>query len=93
MAPSQVAQGCGVSVAYLHRILRAGGLSVESFIFELRLEKCRELLLDARHRHRSIAELAYQVGFSHPSHFSRLFKQRFGMTPRDLRAGGRTTQA
>ncbi len=92
LSPSRVAQGCGVSVAYLHRILRAGGLSVESFIFEQRLDRCRELLLDARHRHRGIAELAYQVGFSHPSHFSRLFKQRFGVTPRDLRAGGRAAR-
>ncbi|MNY63185.1 Transcriptional activator FeaR [compost metagenome] len=75
-----------MSVAYLHRILRAGGLSVESFIFDQRLDKCRELLLDPRHRHRGIGELAYQVGFTHPSHFSRLFKSRFGMTPRDLRA-------
>jgi len=92
LSPARVAQGCGVSVAYLHRILRAGGLSAESFIFEQRLDRCRELLLDARHRHRGIAELAYQVGFSHPSHFSRLFKQRFGVTPRDLRAGGRAAQ-
>ncbi|EHK62769.1 helix-turn-helix domain-containing protein [Achromobacter arsenitoxydans] len=93
LSPLRVAQGCGVSVAYLHRILRAGGLSVESFIFEQRLDRCRELLLDSRHRHRSIAELAYQVGFSHPSHFSRLFKHRFGMTPRDLRAGSRAASA
>lgn len=87
LSPQQVAQGCGVSVAYLHRILRAGGLSPESLIFDLRLDKCRELLLSPQHRHRSIAELAYQTGFSHPSHFSRLFKQRYGMTPRHFRAG------
>ncbi|MGB3434358.1 helix-turn-helix domain-containing protein [Achromobacter sp.] len=86
LSPQQVAQGCGLSVAYLHRILRAGGLSAEAFIFDQRLDKCRELLLNPQHSHRSIAELAYQVGFSHPSHFSRLFKRRFGMTPRDLRA-------
>ncbi|WMD19306.1 helix-turn-helix domain-containing protein [Achromobacter seleniivolatilans] len=88
LSPLRVAQGCGLSVAYLHRILQAGGLSAESFIFDQRLDKCRELLLNPLHGHRSIAELAYQVGFSHPSHFSRLFKRRFGMTPRDLR--GRT---
>jgi len=88
LSPQRVAQGCGVSVAYLHRILRAGGLTAESFIFEQRLERCRELLLSPRHRHRSIAELAYQAGFAHPSHFSRMFKRRFGMTPRDLRAAG-----
>ncbi|MGE8691401.1 MAG: helix-turn-helix domain-containing protein [Achromobacter sp.] len=86
LSPARVAQGCGISVAYLHRILSAGGLSVESFIFDQRLERCRALLLDPRHRHRGIAELAYQVGFSHPAHFSRLFKRRFGMSARELRA-------
>ena len=58
-----MADGCGLSVAYLHRILRAGGTSAEAFIFEERLERCRELLLNPLHRHRSIAELAYQAGF------------------------------
>lgn len=86
LSPARVAQGCGVSVAYLHRIMRGGGMSVESFIFDERLERCRVLLLDPRHRHRGIAELAYQVGFSHPAHFSRLFKRRFGVSARELRA-------
>lgn len=85
LSPERIAQACGLSVGYLHRIFRAGGLSVESFIFDQRLEKCRDLLASAQYSHRSIAELAYQVGFAHPSHFSRLFKQRFGMSPRDFR--------
>ncbi len=86
LSPARVAEGCGISVAYLHRILRAGGLSAESFICDQRLERCHALLLDPRHRHRAISELAYQVGFSHPAHFSRLFKRRFGMSARELRA-------
>ncbi len=86
LSPARVAEGCGISVAYLHRILRAGGLSAESFIFDQRLERCHALLLDPRHRHRAISELAYQVGFSHPAHFSRLFKRRFGVSARELRA-------
>ena len=84
LSPQRVADGCGLSVAYLHRILRAGGTSAEAHLRGA--ERCRELLLNPLHRHRSIAELAYQAGFSHPSHFSRLFKRRFGMTPRDWRA-------
>lgn len=66
LSPQRVADGCGLSVAYLHRILRAGGTSAEAFIFEERLERCRELLLNPLHRHRSIAELAYQAGFRIP---------------------------
>ncbi|MBB1623969.1 helix-turn-helix domain-containing protein [Achromobacter sp. UMC71] len=88
LSPQRVAQGCGLSVAYLHRIFQAGGVSVESFVFDQRLERCRDLLLNPAQRHRGIAELAYQAGFAHPSHFSRLFKQRFGMSPREWRARG-----
>ncbi|AMG38049.1 MULTISPECIES: helix-turn-helix domain-containing protein [Achromobacter] len=87
LSPQRVAQGCGLSVAYLHRIFQAGDLSVESFVFDQRLERCRELLLNPAQRHRGIAELAYQAGFAHPSHFSRLFKRRFGLSPREWRAG------
>lgn len=35
---------------------------------------------------RSIAEVAYDLGFKYPQHFSRLFKQKTGMTPQDYRA-------
>lgn len=89
LAAAQVAQACGISLSYLHRIFRGTGMGVEPFIIEQRLLRCRELLSNPQHAHRSIAELAYQAGFSHPAHFSRSFKRRFGMSARDFRAGGR----
>jgi AraC-like DNA-binding protein len=33
----------------------------------------------------SIAELAYELGFSSPQHFSKTFKERFGMSPKTIR--------
>lgn len=33
----------------------------------------------------SIAELAYELGFSSPQHFSKTFKERFGMSPKAIR--------
>lgn len=87
LSPEQVARACGISVSYLHRVFRGSGASLESFIFEQRLETCRSLLASRRHAHRSIAELAYQSGFVHPAHFSRLFKRRYGMSASDFRAG------
>jgi AraC-like DNA-binding protein len=86
LAPDQVARACGISTSYLHRVFRSGGSSLEAFIYDQRLEACCALLASKQHAHRSIAELAYQVGFSHTSHFSRLFKRRYGMSASDFRA-------
>ncbi|MFQ1062996.1 AraC-like ligand-binding domain-containing protein [Bordetella trematum] len=89
LTPALVAQACGISLSYLHRIFQAAGLGVESQLYVLRLEHCRRLLQDPVHAHRSIAELAFQSGFAHAAHFSRQFRQRFGMTAREYRAAAR----
>jgi AraC-like DNA-binding protein len=36
----------------------------------------------------TVTEIAYATGFSDLSYFSRAFRRRFGMTPRDRRHGG-----
>jgi AraC-like DNA-binding protein len=86
LSPEHVARACGVSVSYLHRVFRGAGTSLESFIYEQRLDACRALLASPQHAHRTISELAYQVGFNHLPHFARLFKRRYGMSASDFRA-------
>jgi AraC family transcriptional activator of pobA len=34
---------------------------------------------------KSISEVAYTLGFEHPSHFAKLFKARTGMTPTEFK--------
>jgi AraC-like DNA-binding protein len=36
----------------------------------------------------ALAEIALSCGFETPSHFYRVFKRRYGMTPHALRASG-----
>ena len=85
--PQAVALACGISLSYLHQIFRGAGLGVEECIFAERLEHCRRLLADPGARHLSISTIAYRAGFSHPAHFTRAFKRRFGLAPSELRAG------
>lgn len=37
-------------------------------------------------RSKSVSEIAYELGFKYPQHFSRLFKQRVGCTPKEYRS-------
>lgn len=52
------------------------------FIRDYRLLKSQELLKTSD---RTIAEIAYQVGFTDPNYFSRAFTKRFSQTPTDYR--------
>jgi YesN/AraC family two-component response regulator len=36
-------------------------------------------------REKSINEIAFELGFKYPQHFSRLFKQKVGLTPNEFR--------
>jgi AraC-like DNA-binding protein len=35
---------------------------------------------------KAVSEIAYELGFKYPQHFTRLFKQRVGQTPNEYRA-------
>ena len=52
------------------------------WLTEKKLEKARELLLQTGN---SISDVAFDSGFENTAHFSRLFKQKTGITPMEYR--------
>jgi AraC-like DNA-binding protein len=84
--PKGIAAACGISVSYLHKIFHLANQPLESFIYGLRLESARHFLMDPADRDKTVQQIAYKVGFSHPSHFSRLFKETYGMSPTEYRS-------
>lgn len=46
------------------------------------LELAKEKVLDPS---KSISEVAYELGFKYPQHFTRLFKQKVGVSPLEYR--------
>jgi DNA-binding response OmpR family regulator len=79
-----VARSLGLSRVQLYRKVKAVlGTGVTDFIQSLRLTKSRQLLLEDS---LTIAEVAYQLGFSSPSYFSTSFKSRYQVSPSEFRA-------
>jgi AraC-like DNA-binding protein len=83
---AEVARSLRISPRYLQRVLKTAGISFASHVIELRLKHAftlltAENLIDVR-----ICDIALQTGFSDISHFNRLFRSRFGDTPKAVRA-------
>lgn len=77
-----VATAVGASEAHLHRLFRADGHSLMRYVLCHRLELAAELLTHMSERRLHIKEIAYRCGFLNAAHFSRAFRQRFGVSPR-----------
>lgn len=85
LGPQMIAEGCGVSVRYLHQLFESQERTVCGWIRHQRLLMCDESLRNVADR-RSITEIAYQWGFGDQAQFSRSYRAHFGRTPSDTRA-------
>jgi AraC family transcriptional regulator len=65
------------------------GVTPFRYVMMRRLERARELL---ERTHRSTLDIALDVGFKTPSHFTSRFRQEFGLTPRAIRPDARRSQ-
>jgi AraC-like DNA-binding protein len=85
LTPGIIARDNGISLRYLHYLFKVSGTSVSEWVREQRLKKCHQKLTSAKFEGESITAIAFSMGFNSSSHFTRLFKQKFGMTPRYAR--------
>jgi len=85
LSPETIAGRLGCSRAHLYRLFARHGLTVAGYIREVRLQRCRLALEAASISRDTIGDIAFRFGFTNPTHFTRLFVQRFGMRPREAR--------
>jgi AraC family transcriptional regulator, positive regulator of tynA and feaB len=86
LSVAMIGKALRLSPRHLNRLFKDEHSSLWQYIADRRLEKCRDALVDIRWSGRTIAEVAYQFGFSDASHFSRAFHRRFGVSPREYRS-------
>ena len=79
----EVAEAINVSPSYLSRMFKEiKGENYINYLTDMRLRRARELLKNPR---TPIKEISADVGFNDQNYFSRIFKNKFGMTPTEFR--------
>ncbi|MFT5834610.1 MAG: AraC-like DNA-binding protein [Cognaticolwellia sp.] len=80
---SYLAEACFLSPSYLSDVLKKEtGKTAKNHINDFLVDKAKTLLLSSTD---TISRIAYTLGFNYPHYFSRLFKQKTGLTPQEYR--------
>jgi len=87
LSPEAVAHAVGISKRYLQTLLAGSNTSFVQELNVTRLDRASDMLSDPRAAGLPVAEVAYRNGFLDAGYFTRLFRKRFGITPREWRAG------
>ncbi|MEA2868557.1 MAG: hypothetical protein QOE39_3272, partial [Bradyrhizobium sp.] len=85
ITPARIAQMEGISERYLQKLFETTGDSFTHYLRERRLQRCWADLANPAEAHRSVSDIAFGCGFSDAAHFSRSFRDRFGLSPTAFR--------
>ena len=87
-----IAEACEASIRSVQRAFAedsAGSLS--RYIWDRRINRCADALRDDKQARQCITEICLSWGFNSTSHFSRMFKEKFGVSPRMYRTNAAGT--
>ena len=85
LSPERIALAVGCSRATLYRLFARRDESVVAVIWQARLERARRMLCSVDGIGVPIGDVAMLSGFTDTPTFSRMFKRRYGRTPREAR--------
>jgi AraC-like DNA-binding protein len=87
LGAERIAQAMFISVRQVYKLWENEPAPLGQWIVERRLEAARHELTSPRGRNQTIAAIARRWGFADSTHFSRRFRQAYGMSPREWRHG------
>ncbi len=85
----EVAARHGISARHIRRLFEGSGMTFTAYMREQRLLAALRMLNDRCNGQRPIGAIAFDAGFGDLSYFNRVFRQRFGATPSEIRAAAR----
>jgi AraC-like DNA-binding protein len=74
-----------ISPRYLQKLFKSADETFSHYILARRLERCRSDLANPQCAQLSISQICFRWGFNGSPHFSRAFRDRFGLSPREHR--------
>ena len=83
LRPEDICHAIGVSRRALYNLFSEIGETPMGYVRSQRLREAALRLRNARVKDSTVTSIAYDLGFADPSHFSRLFRARYGMSPRE----------
>ncbi|MHC6591996.1 AraC-like ligand-binding domain-containing protein [Arthrobacter sp. C152] len=87
LSPASIAAAHFISTRHLHNVFHESGTTVASWIRTQRLEGARRELRDPLHAGKSVGAVAARWGILDAAHFSRTFRDAFGVSPSEWRRG------
>ena len=88
LTPTRIAEACKITPRYLHHLFSDQDETVARYIRRRRLDACARALESGAQRGRTVTAIAFDHGFNSPTHFGRVFRAKFGVTPREYRRSG-----
>jgi acetamidase/formamidase/AraC-like DNA-binding protein len=85
LTPARIAQSEGISERYLQKLFEGVNDNFSHYVRERRLQRAWSDLGNPAEGQHTISEIAYRYGFADSAHFSRTFRARFGLSPREFR--------
>lgn len=88
LSPEYIARNFRISLRYLYNLFEDDDTTLCQFIMNERLMLSNKRLLQDSLT-KSISEIAFDSGFSNMSHFCKMFKKKYNITPSELRGSGK----
>lgn len=85
LTAESVAAGVHLSTRHLRTVFSASGEKVSAYILRRRLEECARKMRDPAWSGQTLMKIAFAWGFNSAAHFTRSFRDQFGVSPREYR--------
>lgn len=80
-----ISRAVGLSSRYINNLFNKENTSLMRYLMQQRLAYSHQLLINPACLHLNITEIAMRAGFNNMAHFSRVFHQAYGASPRSYR--------